>query len=129
LNQLLTQMDTKISKMNDKLTELDCKFSDLKINQRKLEQSIKRQAQDTDSDVEEGEGLDRKRLKERFKKALMLDSDPLAKIPKAPSAWMEFIFGISAPDQRMGKEGSRFPLWQPCPKLLDCALTKRAVAD
>jgi hypothetical protein len=107
LKQLLTKMDNKITNMQDKLTDLDTKFSDLKTKQSEMERDLKRQGQDTEPDIEEGEGFDRKRLKERFKKALLLDSGPLASIPKAPSAWMEFIFGIGAPDQRVGKEGSR----------------------
>ena len=103
-------MDNKITNMQDKLTDLDTKFSDLKTKQSEMDRVLKRQAvQDTEPSLEEGEGFDRKRLKERFKKALLLDSDPLASIPKAPSAWMEFIFGIGAPDQRVGKEGSRSP--------------------
>ncbi len=100
-------MDTKISKMEVKLAELGADFAGMKCKLG-LDKNINGQVQGTQSHVGGGEGLDRKRLKERFKKALKLDSDPLANIPKAPSAWMEFIFGIGAPDQRMGKEGSRF---------------------
>ena len=57
--------------------------------------------------AEREEGSGRTVLKERYKKALKLDRGPLANIP-APDAWIELIFGIRAPDQRMGKEGSRF---------------------
>ncbi len=106
VNQLLQKMDAKMSKMQDKLTELDIKVTDMHSKQQGTDP--KSQAQGAEPAVEDGEGLDRKRLKERFKKALLLDSGPLANISIAPSAWMEFIFGIGAPDQRLGKEGSRF---------------------
>ena len=60
-----------------------------------------------DRDEGEGEGFEIKKLKELLKKSLKLDEDPLAKVPKEPTAWVAFIFGIRAPDQRRGKEGSR----------------------
>jgi hypothetical protein len=47
-------------------------------------------------------GRDRKRLKERLKRAAMKDSIALQRV-----GFLEYVFGICAGDQRMGKEGSR----------------------
>jgi hypothetical protein len=48
------------------------------------------------------EGRDRKRLKERLQKAAIKESKVFPK-----SGLLEYVFGICAGDQRMGKEGSR----------------------
>ena len=96
--------------------EIPPMLSELRSRQHEMDQELTRLARTTaesavqgDPNDNEREVLDRTKLKERLKKSLMLNTDPLAGIPEAPSAWMELIFGIHAPDQRMGREGSRFP--------------------
>ena len=94
---------------------------------QKLEQQNKTRVDKTIGDqgnAEEEESEDMKKLKERLKKSLLLDEDPLAKIPKEPTAWVAFLFGIRAPDQRMGKEGSRCR----CQDYL-CLLRPRAISQ
>ena len=114
--QLLTRMDKKFSGnfalLQDHLAAIDQKISKMEGKQRELDQDLKCVAQgmggvDKTQSAEREEGSGRTVLKERYKKALKLDRGPLANIP-APDAWIELIFGIRAPDQRMGKEGSRF---------------------
>ena len=110
---MLSRMDVKLSDMQTKQMEMDIKFSTMQKKQRGIDHELKRLVQKMggaradEADAEEGDGADRKRLKERFKKSLMLDEGPLADMPQAASAWMELIFGIGAPDRLRGKEGSR----------------------
>jgi hypothetical protein len=54
-------------------------------------------------DKEADAGKDRKRLKERLKKAAMKGSEVFQK-----ADLLESVFGICPGDQRMGKEGSRY---------------------
>jgi hypothetical protein len=107
--------------LNQLLSVMDNKLTDMEHRQQKLESHVKRLVQATDGGeeepkVEDSEGMDRKRLKERFLKSLMLDKGPLASLPHAAGAWMELILGIGPPDQRMGKEGSRSPPSPPSPR-------------
>ena len=92
------------------LLDVQTKVTTIQEKIQILEQQNKTQANETigaQGNAGEEEGEDMKKLKERLKKSLILDEDPLAKIPKEPTAWVAFLFGIRAPDQRMGKEGSR----------------------
>ncbi len=53
---------------------------------------------------------DRRRLKEKLKEALDRDRDRRNSVDDESSehaVWLEYIFGICKPDQRMGKRGSR----------------------
>ncbi len=53
---------------------------------------------------------DRRRLKEKLKEALDRDRDRRNRVDddsSEQSVWLEYIFGICRPDQRMGKRGSR----------------------
>ena len=52
------------------------------------------------------ERKERMRLKERIRKSFSLKKSP--QLQKS-FGWLDFIFGISAANQRSGKEGSRFP--------------------
>ena len=120
---MLLDVQTKVQeipKMQDMLTAMQEKI-------QKLEQQNKTRVDKTIGDqgnAEEEEAEDMKKLKERLKKSLLLDEDPLAKIPKEPTAWVAFLFGIRAPDQRMGKEGSRCR----CQDYL-CLLRPRAISQ
>ncbi len=53
---------------------------------------------------DEKEGKDRKRLKERLKKAM---TDETAIKTSNDAGWLEIIFGIRSANRRMGKVGSR----------------------
>ena len=57
-------------------------------------------------------GKDRKRLKERLKKAALTSSRSMRSVGMA-----EYVFGICPGDQRMGNTGSRYtlPLPRPAP--------------
>ena len=96
-----------------KQREIPAILAEVQAKQRAMEQELKRLALKMDDDggggaaAGEGDGVDHKKLKERLKKALKLDEDPLSKVPKEPTAWLAFLFGIRAADQRRGKEGSR----------------------
>ncbi len=52
--------------------------------------------------VELDTSKDRKRLKERLQKAVMKGTKTHQTV-----GFLEYVFGINAGDQRMGKEGSR----------------------
>jgi hypothetical protein len=56
------------------------------------------------TEKKEDEGRDRKRLKERLKKASLLASK---KTLQRKGGWLEFIFGITHGDRRIGKGKSR----------------------
>ena len=95
-----------------KQREIPAILAEVQAKQRAMEQELKRLALKMDDGgggaaAGEGDGVDHKKLKERLKKALKLDEDPLSKVPKEPTAWLAFLFGIRAADQRRGKEGSR----------------------
>jgi hypothetical protein len=51
---------------------------------------------------------DRRRLKEKLKEALDRDRrSRLHEVTSEHAVWLEYVFGICKPDQRMGKRGSR----------------------
>ena len=52
---------------------------------------------------------DRRRLKEKLKVAIELDRrSRIRTIVSSGEVWLEYLFGICRPDQRMGKRGSRW---------------------
>jgi hypothetical protein len=52
---------------------------------------------------------DRKRLKEKLKQAIDVDiRSRIRPIVSRAEVWLEYIFGICKPDQRLGKRGSRY---------------------
>jgi hypothetical protein len=53
------------------------------------------------------ERKERMRLKERLRTSISLEKIPR---PEQKFLWLDYLFGISALDQRSGKEGSRLPL-------------------
>ena len=55
---------------------------------------------------QEEDAEDRKRLKERLKEALMLEKRSLVDADDRET-WAEYIFGITKPNGRVGKMGSR----------------------
>ena len=52
---------------------------------------------------------DRKRLKEKLKQAIEVDRrSRIRTIVSRAEVWLEYMFGICQPDQRLGKRGSRY---------------------
>jgi hypothetical protein len=57
---------------------------------------------------------DRKRLKEKLKQAIEADRRSRVRtIVSRGERWLEYMFGICPPDQRIGKRGSRYPEYYP----------------
>ncbi len=57
---------------------------------------------------QEEDAEDRKRLKERLKEALMLEKQHHMRVDEDDrESWVEYIFGITKPNGRVGKMGSR----------------------
>ncbi len=87
------------------LLDLDTKFGimDKKLERISASMGIK-------SGVDEGDDEeDRRRLKEKLKDAIDLDRrSRVHKIVSKRQVWLEYIFGICSPDQRIGKRGSRW---------------------
>jgi hypothetical protein len=90
-----------------KLLELDSRFEAI---DKKLEQIVgavvvRGPANENDDDE------DRKRLKEKLKLAIEADRRSRVRtIVSQGEVWLEYMFGICAPDQRLGKRGSRYDL-------------------
>ena len=59
---------------------------------------------------------DRKRLKEKLKAAYDIDRRSKRVITSGKEKWLDYIFGICRPDQRIGKRGSRFTFVELEPK-------------
>ncbi len=57
--------------------------------------------------AKKNDGEDRKRLKEKLKEAMKSENTKSSKIEHEREAWMEYLFGITKPDGRVGKLGSR----------------------
>jgi hypothetical protein len=96
----------EVSEITTKLLELDSRFM---IIDKKLEQiagAVVVRGTGNENDDEE----DRKRLKEKLKLAIEADRRSRVRtIVSQGEVWLEYIFGICAPDQRLGKRGSRYP--------------------
>ena len=87
----LCQLDTKLAAMDKKL--------------EKITASMGLRSGANMGDDEE----DRKRLKEKLKLAIELDKrSRIRNVVSKGEVWMEYIFGICSPDQRIGKRGSRY---------------------
>ena len=88
----------------DTLPELDTKLRliDKKLGQISASLGIKSGANDGDDEE------DRRRLKEKLKAAIEVDRrSRILTIVSRSEVWLEYIFGICSPDQRLGKRGSR----------------------
>jgi hypothetical protein len=88
----------------DMLPELDTKLRiiDKKLGQISASLGIKSGANEGDDEE------DRRRLKEKLKAAIEVDRrSRVLTIVSRSEVWLEYIFGICSPDQRLGKRGSR----------------------
>jgi hypothetical protein len=86
----LLQLETKIGAIDKKLERMSA--------------SMKIKSDANDGDDEE----DRRRLKEKLKAAIEIDRrSRVLTIVSNSEMWLEYIFGICSPDQRIGKRGSR----------------------
>jgi hypothetical protein len=96
------------SDATDRLIEINAKIAAI---DRKLEQiaiSLGVRGVSSEGDDEE----DRKRLKEKLKQAIEADRRSRVRtIISRGEVWLEYIFGICRPDQRIGKRGSRWPVF------------------
>jgi hypothetical protein len=88
--ETLFEMDTRFGMINMKLEQIS---TYLGVN----------------SSVKEGDDEeDRRRLKEKLKAAIEVDRrNRVLTIVSRSEVWLEYIFGICSPDQRIGKSGSR----------------------
>jgi hypothetical protein len=87
------------------LLELDTKFTIIDKKLERISASMKIKGEANDGDDEE----DRRRLKEKLKVAIDLDRrSRVHTIVSRSEVWLEYIFGICSPDQRLGKRGSRW---------------------
>jgi hypothetical protein len=86
------------------LLELDMKFGKIDKKLERISASLGIKSGSNEGDDEE----DRRRLKEKLKVAIEVDrrSRVLAIVSRS-EVWLEYIFGICSPDQRIGKSGSR----------------------
>ena len=90
----------------DRMLELDSKLAaiDKKLSQMADSMGIHLLSNAGDDDSE-----DRKRLKEKLKLAIEVDRrSKVRPIVSKGEMWLEYIFGICRPDQRLGKSGSRY---------------------
>lgn len=100
-----SQKGLTVPETTDRLIEINTKIGAI---DRKLEQiaiSMGVRGVNTEGDDEE----DRKRLKEKLKQAIEADRrSRIRTIVSRSEVWLEYMFGICRPDQRLGKRGSRF---------------------
>ena len=104
--QVMNAMREKLEKMDAKLdkilveSELRSKGTKAGDEQRIQEKNSNQTEQD------KNQRRDCKRLKERLKKSLRLQGKNFSSESESVT-WLEYIFGICDPDQRVGKIGSR----------------------
>ncbi len=85
--------------------DFDTRFEQM---DKKLERIVSAVGTINRSRSNEGDEDDRKRLKEKLKLAIEVDRrSRIHTIVSRREVWMEYIFGICAPDKRIGKRGSR----------------------
>jgi hypothetical protein len=88
----------------DRLLELDAKFVRLEKKLDLMAGSMGLQFPTCEGDDDD----DRKRIKEKLKLAIEADRrSRFRTIVSRSEVWLEYIFGICRPDQRLGKQGSR----------------------
>ncbi len=93
----------------DMLFEIDTKFVMIDKKLERISASMKIKSEANDNDDEE----DRRRLKEKLKVAIEVDRrSRILTIVSKREVWLEYIFGICSPDQRIGKRGSRWHVLQ-----------------
>ncbi len=90
MQRQLLEIQTKQQLMDEKQSQMDHRL-------QKMSESDSTRAERSDK------GRDRRRLKERLKKASHNCFERAHHI-----GWMEYIFGICSGDQRMGTESSRY---------------------
>ena len=88
----------------DRLPEFNSKFGaiDRKLEQIAIAMGVRGVSNEGDDEE------DRKRLKEKLKQAIEADRRSRVRpIISRGEMWLEYVFGICRPDQRLGKRGSR----------------------
>ena len=86
------------------LMDIGQKFVEIEKRLEKISHFLGMKTGVNDGDDDE----DRRRLKEKLKLAIEVDRrSHIRNIVSRSEVWMEYIFGICSPDQRMGKRGSR----------------------
>jgi hypothetical protein len=84
---------------------LDTKIGDIDKKLERIAVAVGVKVGGQEGDDEE----DRRRLKEKLKVAIELDRrNRVRTIVSSREVWLEYIFGICAPDKRVGKRGSRY---------------------
>ncbi len=105
------QSSSKLLRVSDAADRSSDIGSKLAVIDRKLERiaaSLGIRGVSREGDEEE----DRKRLKEKLKQAIEADRrSRMRTIFSTREVWLEYVFGICRPDQRMGKRGSRWPVF------------------
>jgi len=108
--QLLLDVQSKQGQMASELQEIK---QNQQIMKERMDESLRmgslvsfsgsKQEHDSSliAEIEAAETKDRKRFKERLKKAALRSSKL-----KKPYSWLEYLFGICPADQRMGKPGN-----------------------
>ncbi len=87
-----------------KVLDLEAKFGVIDKRLERISASMKIKSDANDGDDDE----DRRRLKERLKDAIEVDRrSRIHTIISKKEMWLEYIFGLCSPDQRIGKRGSR----------------------
>ncbi len=88
----------------DMMTDINTKFVaiDRKLEQIAISMGVRGVTKEGDEEA------DRKRLKEKLKQAIEADRrSRIRTIVSQGEVWLEYMFGICQPDQRLGKRGSR----------------------
>jgi hypothetical protein len=94
----LREIQTKQQLIDDRQSQIHCSPSP----QKQVENLQKQVESDLAGMEQQDQGRDRRRLKERLKKASHRTFERTHHID-----WIEYIFGICSGDQRMGTQGSR----------------------
>ena len=98
------ELDTPEKCSDIETAEISSKLSELKSILSQISGAVGVSIGPDPSDDEE----DRRRIKERFRDALERDQHRrIMREETTGDKWMEYIFGISKPDGRIGKVGSR----------------------
>jgi len=97
----LADVQSKQGRMEQHLLGIQDQLSDVQRKQAVANQGPGHE-QDSGSAPSADAGRDRKRLKERLKKAVLSGATASQTV-----GWLEYAFGICAGDRRMGKNGSR----------------------
>jgi hypothetical protein len=104
--QLLLEIQGKQIHTDDQLLDIKNQLLEVRSQQQLMDQKLNQLMGNSVTNSEQKEldaGKDRKRLKERLKRAAMKGSKGFQNV-----GWLEHVFGICPGDNRMGKVGSRY---------------------